>query len=1252
MRMMMSYDIITLTETHLHGDARLRAIMPQGSQVFTLDGAGRKGGVALWVSARMLDKVELLGMSQLPRGSQSIWIRVRGDSLALGGKGLVVGACYAAPSGSKCYARPRVQAGIARTPGERVFGKIRALINRFCTPSDELLLMGDMNARVANQQEILGSEADEEIAAHTGTHVPSLLASIPERRSKDTAHGHAHGQLLVNMCRELGLCILNGRVDGDMDGEYTFSGGAGKSMIDLCITTPALYFKARHLEVCSIPEGEDAEKLGLLLSDHCPVTLTLAVGRWGPAAIRRGGRPRFDVRKSGAYAAIFQDSECAELRKIAEVMCRLGLSSAAGGLTSTDAVERLGKVLYRAMDRAFGRGITDTRRVRGQEDAPWWTEDLANARTEMLGHKAQMRATGTLHDDAARAEFSRLRTRYQRMRREARERHKIAHFTQFLDECKADPRALWQRLNDGIVPPCPLTSVADWASFFDTLYNGAFNAFDSVTADEILSLINRRAGTGQRRWVQETGDLTEADARRTRVVAAAALNIPFTLSEVETAIQCLKNHKSGGLDRVPAECYKYATREIEDGKTFNVLAPFLLALFEHIRVSGDYPRQFCETSLTPIHKKGDVSDMSNYRGLAVGGALAKCYAFLLEQRLSTWGESCDARCAFQGGFRRKRGTIHNLFVLRHLTDRYRSLQLGRGQALFVCQIDFEKAFDRVPRELLWQRLEERGVHGPMLQALKKAYEKVMLRVRVDGRTGDPFESTAGVKQGCPLSPTLFGLFIEAYADYLAAKDALAPDIMAAGDSPTVDGQRLPLLFYADDLSLFATTHRRLLQMLTTLREYCEAFGMKVNVTKSEVLGMHASATFRRYVRQEPSPLPVYMREYQQGLPVLRFFPWKRRARYLGLYYSPSTKFESCCKELRASGERAMHALRRKLRKKGLLVPAVAMRCFDAQVRAVLSYGAQIWAPDALLRVFHAAPTEGQRYGAFDRAIEHGMVRIQMDFMREVVGAQKPTHELLFRELGCMPLHVHWAELVFRFWNQLVKAQGTIYHQAFREEIRAVLSNLPSPPTHTWGAKVLRLLMVGLGYRFGGDEGDLEARITRITTHELDVSALMGTIRERFEEDWRSSRLGADPRAFVTQDGVKPGVKMCRYKHWMGEPRHTQIYIPRAWHTSMMRFRLGVWMIEANNPRGVSGAHRERSERLCPLCLASGSSHVEDERHVLLECGAYDDIRSTLYGEEAVPTDMAKVMAWRDQRGLARAIHAIRLRRNDLTARPI
>ena len=71
--------------------------------------------------------------------------------------------------------------------------------------------------------------------------------------------------------------------------------------------------------------------------------------------------------------------------------------------------------------------------------------------------------------------------------------------------------------------------------------------------------------------------------------------------------------------------------------------------------------------------------------------------------------------------------------------------------LVVCQIDFEKAIDKVPRWLLWQRLEERGFSGDMLSALKACYQKVLLRVKANGQPGETFASEQGVKQGCPLS---------------------------------------------------------------------------------------------------------------------------------------------------------------------------------------------------------------------------------------------------------------------------------------------------------------------------------------------------------------------------------------------------------------------------------------------------------------------------------------------------------------------
>ena len=78
--------------------------------------------------------------------------------------------------------------------------------------------------------------------------------------------------------------------------------------------------------------------------------------------------------------------------------------------------------------------------------------------------------------------------------------------------------------------------------------------------------------------------------------------------------------------------------------------------------------------------------------------------------------------------------LQHHFALQHFKDLYRAPtnQGGKGVPLFVCLIDFKKAFDRVDREIIWLRLEERGIHGKLLEAIKAMYSKVTQKVRING----------------------------------------------------------------------------------------------------------------------------------------------------------------------------------------------------------------------------------------------------------------------------------------------------------------------------------------------------------------------------------------------------------------------------------------------------------------------------------------------------------------------------------------
>jgi hypothetical protein len=142
----------------------------------------------------------------------------------------------------------------------------------------------------------------------------------------------------------------------------------------------------------------------------------------------------------------------------------------------------------------------------------------------------------------------------------------------------------------------------------------------------------------------------------------------------------------------------------------------LLIAFNKILCEG-----YCESLffgiIHALYKGGDCSQFDNYRGITVGLILAKVFAMILESRISQWAETNDLRAKGQVGFRKDFKTTDNLFILRTLTEQAKF----QKKKLYTCFVDFKKAFDTVPRDLLWQVLEGLGISGRILECLRSMY---------------------------------------------------------------------------------------------------------------------------------------------------------------------------------------------------------------------------------------------------------------------------------------------------------------------------------------------------------------------------------------------------------------------------------------------------------------------------------------------------------------------------------------------------
>jgi hypothetical protein len=197
----------------------------------------------------------------------------------------------------------------------------------------------------------------------------------------------------------------------------------------------------------------------------------------------------------------------------------------------------------------------------------------------------------------------------------------------------------------------------------------------------------------------------------------------------------------------------------------------LLTMFNYFLVEG-FLEALSIGVVNALFKRGNVFEFDNYTWITVGRILAKLFVIILDKRLSEWAEQHGLRAKDQVGFCKDYCTTDQFFILWTLIEHSKE----KKKPFYYCFVDVKKSFDTVPREMLWQVLLGLGVEGCFLQCLQAMYAKdtVCINHPSEGVTST-FRCQQGVKQGCPFSPLLFGLYSDALEGCLDNRecDALA-----------------------------------------------------------------------------------------------------------------------------------------------------------------------------------------------------------------------------------------------------------------------------------------------------------------------------------------------------------------------------------------------------------------------------------------------------------------------------------------------
>ena len=177
--------------------------------------------------------------------------------------------------------------------------------------------------------------------------------------------------------------------------------------------------------------------------------------------------------------------------------------------------------------------------------------------------------------------------------------------------------------------------------------------------------------------------------------------------EVEEAIKVMKAGKVGGPSKVVGEMLEAAGKKG---------IKRLTELCNQVVREGAIPREWQLTTLIPIFKgKGDPMECGSYREVKLLEHGMKVLEGVLEKRLRQKVKIDDMQFGFMPG----KGTVDAIFMVRQLQEKC----LEKRKDAFFSFVDLEKAFDRVPREVVRWALKQLGMEEWLVQTVMAMYER-------------------------------------------------------------------------------------------------------------------------------------------------------------------------------------------------------------------------------------------------------------------------------------------------------------------------------------------------------------------------------------------------------------------------------------------------------------------------------------------------------------------------------------------------
>ena len=281
----------------------------------------------------------------------------------------------------------------------------------------------------------------------------------------------------------------------------------------------------------------------------------------------------------------------------------------------------------------------------------------------------------------------------------------------------------------------------------------------------------------------------------------------MTKKELYSVIDSLDNNKAAG----PGE---FSIRLIKSGK-LAIGAHLQFALNQCIK-ENVFPTKMKLAYVTPIFKKGDKLDSTNYRPISVTPSFAKIFERLLLTQIMEFIDKHKIINKEQFGFQKKKSATDAVLELVETV----SANLDKSKETVAIFLDLAKAFNSISHNIFLKKIEMYGFSQEAKELLFSFLANRRQKVKLNGVFSDCEILNHGVPQGTVLGPLIFLLYVNDFSSNISTTEKV--------------------IQFADDTSIVCcgqkgSFHGKVTEILQKTEEYVEMNRLTLNTNKTELI---------------------------------------------------------------------------------------------------------------------------------------------------------------------------------------------------------------------------------------------------------------------------------------------------------------------------------------------------------------------------------------------------------------------------------